>query len=42
MECLPEGHVKIVVLISEPCPAFAAGGVELLVWTSWESSALVK
>ena len=26
----------------EPCPAFEAGGVELLVWTSWESSGLLK
>ena len=42
LECLPEGHVKIVVPISEPCPAFEAGGGELLVWTSRESSALLK
>ena len=28
--------------VREPCPAFEAGGVELLVWTSWESSALLK
>ena len=26
VECLPEWHVKIVVPISEPCPAFAADG----------------
>ena len=42
LECLPEGHVKIVVPISEPCPAFEAGGGELLVSTSRESSALLK
>ena len=33
LECLPEGHVKIVVPISEPCPAFAAG---IGVSGSWE------
>ena len=42
LECLPEGHVKIVVPISEPCPAFEAGGGELLVWASQESSTLPK
>ena len=42
LECLPEGHVRIVVPISEPCPAFEAGGGELLVWTCRESSALLK